>query len=118
MARASAMFSVMISPSGPIGDGVFSAEAVRHGKPAPDLFLHAAARMGAVPTRCVVVEDSPAGIVAARAAGMAAIGFTGGLHARGEAYRARLLDAGAEEVAADAAALAALLRTRAGPPAS
>jgi HAD superfamily hydrolase (TIGR01509 family) len=52
------------------GDRVFSAEQVAHGKPAPDLFLFAAARLGAQPSRCAVVEDSPVGIEAARAAGM------------------------------------------------
>lgn len=57
------------------GDAVFSAEDVRHGKPAPDLFLHAAERMGVAPQRCVVVEDSPAGVIAATAAGMASIGL-------------------------------------------
>ena len=57
---------------------LFSASMVRHGKPAPDLFLYAAARMGAAPERCLVIEDSPAGIEAARAAGMTAIGFCGG----------------------------------------
>jgi len=59
---------------------VFSASMVARGKPAPDLFLHAAGRMGAAPARCVVVEDSLAGIAAAQAAGMTAIGFAGGGH--------------------------------------
>lgn len=58
---------------------IFSAEDVREGKPAPDLFLHAAARMGAVPSRCVVIEDSRFGVAAARAAGMRAFGYSGGL---------------------------------------
>ncbi|WP_374986450.1 HAD family hydrolase [Streptomyces fradiae] len=57
-------------------DIVFSAQDVGRGKPAPDLFLHAAERMGAAPERCVVVEDSPLGIQAARAAGMAVHAFT------------------------------------------
>jgi HAD superfamily hydrolase (TIGR01509 family) len=61
---------------------LFSAAEVAHGKPAPDLFLHAADRMGVLPERCVVVEDSLPGIAAAVAAGMAAIGFTGGSHCR------------------------------------
>jgi HAD superfamily hydrolase (TIGR01509 family) len=54
---------------------MFSADEVARGKPAPDLFLHAAERMGASPARTVVVEDSPAGIEAAVAAGMEALGF-------------------------------------------
>lgn len=61
---------------------LFSAEMVAHGKPAPDLFLHAAASMGSLPQRCVVVEDSIAGVQAARAAGMAVLGFCGGGHAQ------------------------------------
>ena len=56
---------------------IFSATGVEHGKPAPDLFLHAAARMGFEPERCVVVEDSPAGAQAGRAAGMAVLGYAG-----------------------------------------
>ncbi|MEU7031374.1 HAD family hydrolase [Streptomyces sp. NPDC046275] len=55
---------------------VFSAEDVGRGKPAPDLFLHAAERMGVPPARCVVVEDSPLGVRAAVAAGMDVHGFT------------------------------------------
>ncbi|MFF6887217.1 HAD family hydrolase [Streptomyces sp. NPDC012421] len=55
---------------------VFSAEDVGRGKPAPDLFLHAAARMGVAPERCVVVEDSRLGVQAAVAAGMDVYGFT------------------------------------------
>ncbi len=58
---------------------IFSADDVREGKPAPDLFLHAAASMNAVPERCVVVEDSRFGIAAARAAGMRSFGYAGGL---------------------------------------
>jgi HAD superfamily hydrolase (TIGR01509 family) len=50
---------------------------VRAGKPAPDLFLHAAARMGVEPSRCAVVEDSPYGLTAALVAGMAAFAFSG-----------------------------------------
>lgn len=54
---------------------IFSADEVERGKPAPDLFLFAAARMGAAPEDCVVVEDSPFGAAAARAAGMRALGY-------------------------------------------
>ncbi|MFF4774151.1 HAD family hydrolase [Microtetraspora fusca] len=58
---------------------IFSATEVAMGKPAPDLFLFAAARMGVAPSRCVVVEDSRYGVQAARAAGMRAFGYAGGL---------------------------------------
>jgi HAD superfamily hydrolase (TIGR01509 family) len=58
---------------------IFSATEVSQGKPAPDLFLFAAAEMGVSPGACAVVEDSRAGIEAARAAGMASFGFCGGL---------------------------------------
>ncbi|MFF9915832.1 HAD family hydrolase [Streptomyces sp. NPDC013457] len=56
-------------------ENIFSAEDVGKGKPAPDLFLHAAARMGVAPERCVVVEDSRLGVQAALAAGMDVYGF-------------------------------------------
>lgn len=59
---------------------LFSAEQVQNGKPAPDLFLYAAERMGVAPERCVVVEDSVPGITGARAAGMRVLGFVGGSH--------------------------------------
>jgi len=58
---------------------IFSASEVAHGKPAPDLFLHAASRMGVTPAGCAVVEDSRYGVEAARAAGMRAFGYAGGL---------------------------------------
>jgi len=83
---------------------VFSAFQVKAGKPAPDLFLFAAAEMATAPRRCVVVEDSPSGVIAGRAAGMTVIGFTGGSHCRvGDA--ARLRDAGACLVINDMRAL-------------
>jgi len=56
---------------------MFSATEVARGKPAPDLFLHAARSLAARPDRCVVIEDSAPGVVAARAAGMAALGYAG-----------------------------------------
>jgi HAD superfamily hydrolase (TIGR01509 family) len=56
---------------------IFSATEVEHGKPAPDLFLHAAATMGWEPAECAVVEDSAAGIEAARRAGMTPFGYAG-----------------------------------------
>lgn len=62
------------------GDRIYSATMVQNGKPAPDLFLHAAAAMGVSPERCLVIEDSPAGITAAKAAGMAVFAYLGGSH--------------------------------------
>ncbi len=59
---------------------VYSASLVKNGKPAPDLFLHAAAAMGYAPADCLVVEDSPAGIAAGIAAGMTVAAFLGGSH--------------------------------------
>lgn len=79
---------------------LFSAAMVARGKPAPDLFLHAAERMGAAPRRCLVIEDSPAGVQAARAAGMTVIGFCGGSHCR-PGHGRRLLADGAARVIED-----------------
>jgi HAD superfamily hydrolase (TIGR01509 family) len=62
------------------GDRVYTVSMVARPKPAPDLFLHAAAAMGAEPTDCLVIEDSDLGIAAAQAAGMQAWQFTGGSH--------------------------------------
>jgi HAD superfamily hydrolase (TIGR01509 family) len=58
---------------------IFSSSEVSRGKPAPDLFLHAAARLGVPAERCAVIEDSQYGVRAARAAGMRSFGFSGGL---------------------------------------
>jgi HAD superfamily hydrolase (TIGR01509 family) len=77
-------------------DRIFSATDVTHGKPAPDLFLHAAATMGVDPARCAVIEDSVYGIQAALAAGMRAYGYAGGV-TPGE----RLQTAGADVVLFD-----------------
>jgi HAD superfamily hydrolase (TIGR01509 family) len=93
------------------GAHVFSASEVAHGKPAPDLFLHAASRLGVEPTRCIVVEDSVPGVQAAKAAGMIALGFTAGGHCAPE-HGAVLRAAGADAIAPNAAALTALLATR------
>ncbi len=59
---------------------LFSASMVENGKPAPDIFLHAARQMGTPPERALVIEDSVPGVTAAVAAGMRVIGFTGGTH--------------------------------------
>ncbi|WP_406180551.1 HAD family hydrolase [Streptomyces sp. NBC_01006] len=58
---------------------IHSATEVDRGKPAPDLFLYAARRMGVAPSACAVVEDSRPGVEAARAAGMRSFGYAGGL---------------------------------------
>ncbi len=58
---------------------IFSRDEVENGKPAPDLFVHAALAMGADASRCIVVEDSAPGVEAARAAGMRSLGYVGGL---------------------------------------
>lgn len=88
---------------------LFSATMVCRGKPAPDLFLLAAARMRATPDRCLVIEDSEVGIRAAKAAGMTVFGFTGGTHVRPETHVPRLATAGADAVFADIAELGDLI---------
>ncbi|MCW6507504.1 HAD family hydrolase [Lichenifustis flavocetrariae] len=77
------------------GDAVFSSQQVKHGKPAPDLFLFAAAQMNVAPERAVVIEDSIYGVQGAKSAGMRAIGFLGGSHIQPDHDRA-LLQHGAE----------------------
>lgn len=73
---------------------IFSATQVARGKPAPDLFLFAAAQMQVSPERCLVIEDSVPGIIGARAAGMTVLGFHGGSHCR-PGHADTLLAAGA-----------------------
>lgn len=87
---------------------VYSAEHVVHAKPAPDLFLHAAAALKIDPADCLVIEDSVNGVVAARAAGMRVWGFLGGGHAH-DGLKARLTEAGAERIARDWAEVARIL---------
>ncbi|AZO65089.1 MULTISPECIES: HAD family hydrolase [unclassified Mesorhizobium] len=98
---------------------LFSAAMVARGKPAPDLFLHAAAKMGAIPQNCLVIEDSPAGIEAARAAGMRVLAFTGGSHTGNPALKARLASSEPDFIFADMLQLPDLiagLGARAGTP--
>jgi HAD superfamily hydrolase (TIGR01509 family) len=90
---------------------VFSAHQVNKGKPAPDLFLFAAARMAVLPAHCLVVEDSVAGVTAAKAAGMTAIGFTGGCHC-GPDHAEKLRGAGAQAVFMEMARLTEYLVSR------
>jgi HAD superfamily hydrolase (TIGR01509 family) len=77
------------------GEHVFSAAQVQHGKPAPDLFWFAARALGEAPSDAIVIEDSPLGIEAARAAGMHSIGFMGASHVVPD-LRERLKVAGAD----------------------
>lgn len=87
---------------------VVSATLVAHGKPAPDVFLFAAGWMRVSPMRCLVVEDSVPGVIAARAAGIDVLGFTGGTH-RDTDHAERLLAAGAMEVFGDMRCLPSLV---------
>lgn len=84
---------------------IYSADHVARGKPAPDLFEHAAARLGVSPVRCLVIEDSVNGVRAAIAAGARCWGFTGGGHCP-PGHDARLIDAGAHAVHDSFAAIA------------
>ena len=88
---------------------IFSASQVDHGKPAPDLFLFAAAHMKTAPAACVVIEDSVAGIKGGVAAGMTVLGFHGGSHCRPD-YAAALQAAGAAATFAEMRELPAFLR--------
>jgi HAD superfamily hydrolase (TIGR01509 family) len=87
---------------------VYSASMVARGKPAPDLFLHAAGQMNAQAAECVVIEDSPSGVVGAAAAGMRVVGFVGGSHC-GPGQAERLRSAGAEVVISTMADLPTVL---------
>lgn len=80
------------------GDRLYTSQMVEHGKPAPDLFLHAAAAMGADPRRTLVIEDSVSGVAAAKAAGMIAWGFVGGSHYASRDGRGILARAGADRI--------------------
>lgn len=80
------------------GDRLYTAQMVKHGKPAPDLFLHAAGKMKADPARALVIEDSASGVQAAKAAGMMVWGFVGGGHYRARDGHAILSAAGADRV--------------------
>lgn len=81
----------------------FGIDDVAHGKPAPDIYLLAARTLHARPAHCVVVEDSPTGVIAGCAAGMTVLGYAGSLSPE------RLLEAGAHHVFDDMTHLPALL---------
>jgi HAD superfamily hydrolase (TIGR01509 family) len=82
---------------------IYSATEVEHGKPAPDLFLHAAAGQGADPADCVVIEDAPAGVTGGKAARMRVLAYAALTPAE------RLAEAGADAVFTDMAQLPGLL---------
>jgi HAD superfamily hydrolase (TIGR01509 family) len=92
---------------------IFSTALVARGKPAPDIFLYAAEKMGTSPGRSIAVEDSAPGVAAAKAAGMATFGFTGGSHCR-PGHEARLKSAGADLVFTDMRELPGLIAARSG----
>jgi HAD superfamily hydrolase (TIGR01509 family) len=96
------------------GGRIFSATMVAQGKPAPDLFLLAASCMHVRPEKCIVVEDSPAGIEAAQRAGMQVLAFTGGSHARLAGHRERLDALAPDAVFDEMANLPELIRTMGG----
>lgn len=92
------------------GDRVYNAEMVERGKPAPDLFLFAAGRMGAAARRTLVVEDSVIGVQAGKAAGMTVWGFIGGAHYAGRDGTAILSAAGADRIFARMADIGVAMR--------
>jgi HAD superfamily hydrolase (TIGR01509 family) len=92
-----------------LAPNIFSASQVKNGKPAPDLFLFAASEMGVPPQRCVVIEDSLAGVAGARAAGMKVFGFYGGSHCQA-GYGETLRQAGADLIFDDMHKLPDLVR--------
>lgn len=81
-------------------ESLFSGHMVQNGKPAPDLFLFAAEKMGWNPAECLVVEDSEAGVRAGKAAGMTVCGFMGGQHIY-PGHAEKLLKLGADLVISD-----------------
>lgn len=87
---------------------LFSAVVVEHGKPAPDLFLHASAHMGVAPENCCVIEDSVAGVQAAKSAGMEVMAFCGATHAD-DRHQQKLADTGPDRLFAELAELPRLL---------
>ena len=87
---------------------IYSADLVAHPKPYPDVYRLAAREMGATPERCLVIEDSAAGVRAAKAAGMHVFGFFGGHH-HDPSYAAVLENEGVEVVFNDMSILPELV---------
>jgi len=94
--------------TGMFENAVFTGLDVEHGKPNPDIFLHAAARMRADPARTLVIEDSEAGVTAGVAAGMTVIGLTAGGHIR-DGHAERLTARGAHRIVSSYGELDAIL---------
>lgn len=88
---------------------IFSATMVKNGKPAPDLFLHAAEAMNVDRAACIVIEDSPAGVAAAKNAGMRVFGFVGGAHATACNLRSALAELAPDAIFDDMLRLPELL---------
>ena len=93
------------------GEHIYSGEQVKHGKPAPDLFLFTADNLNIPAEECTVVEDSRNGVIAGKAANMHVIGFCGGSHCD-EEHANSLYEAGADHVAITAQDLNAYLSAR------
>jgi HAD superfamily hydrolase (TIGR01509 family) len=93
-------FSLKVAGLARFFDGdLFSGRDVARGKPAPDIFLYAARKMGVAPEAALVIEDSSPGVLAARAAGAKVVGYVGGAHVDDNSAQ-QLIDAGARAVAA------------------
>lgn len=88
---------------------IFNAAMVKNGKPSPDLFLLAARHMQVSPADCLVIEDSPAGVLAAKSAGMHVIAFIGGGHAGGSRLRQRLLEQNPDAIVSDMTEIEAMI---------
>ncbi len=97
------------------GPDIFSAAMVARGKPAPDLFLYTADQMGVAPSQCVVIEDSPPGIRAAREAGMRVFAFRGASHGTLPSLRAAVADLRPDQTFDRMADLPQMLRSLASP---
>ena len=93
----------------PAGE-IFTVDMVKHGKPEPDIFLFAAAKMKTFPQNCAVIEDSPAGLEAALRAGMTAVAFAGSEMNKGEEFRRRVEALGVKHIFDTMAEVAAFLK--------
>ena len=87
-ARTAKALSV-VSLSKYFSDTVFTSSEVKRGKPAPDLFLHAAKQMGVKPEQCLVIEDSKAGVNAGIDSNMQVLHYSGGQHMQGSVNHVR-----------------------------